>query len=93
MERTGFGVTQSCGNMGSVDVSVLRWCMWLGPWSSGVVLCMDFLCTWQVLVSVYCAERIVAHLRCTQCSNLLNHIDISGMRTLLNKNSRKLSIV
>ena len=26
------------------------------------------LCRWKVQVSVYCARRISAHLRCTQCS-------------------------
>ena len=30
---------------------------------------LDSLCRWQVQVSVYCAWRIPAHLRCTQCSN------------------------
>ena len=34
-----------------------------------------FLCRWQVQVSVYCAGRIPAHLRCTQCSILLHLID------------------
>ena len=32
---------------------------------------LDYLCRWQVQVSVYCAWRIPAHLRCTQCSILL----------------------
>ena len=32
---------------------------------------MDYLCRWQVKVSVYCAWRIPAHLRCTQCSIML----------------------
>ena len=46
-----------------------------------VVLCLcvvslDSLCRWQVQVSVYCARRIHAHLRCTQCSILLHLIDI-----------------
>ena len=36
----------------------------------------DFLCRWQVRVSVYCARRIPAHPRCTQCSILLHLIDI-----------------
>ena len=47
-ERIGFGLYQSCENMGSVGrVSVfeLRWCMWevdrgLGPGSGEVVLCL-----------------------------------------------------
>ena len=34
------------------------------------------MCRWQAQVSVYCAWRIPAHLRCTQCSILLHHMDI-----------------
>ena len=34
------------------------------------VMSLDYLCIWQVQVSVYCARRIPAHLRCTQCSIL-----------------------
>ena len=34
------------------------------------------LCRWKVQVSVYCAWRIPAHLRCTQCSILLQLMDI-----------------
>ena len=37
---------------------------------------LDSLCKWQVQVSVYCAGRIPAHLRCTQFSILLHLIDI-----------------
>ena len=37
---------------------------------------LDYLCRWQVQVSVYCAWRIPAHLRCTQCSILLHLMDI-----------------
>ena len=37
---------------------------------------LDSLCRWQVQVSVYCAWRIPAHLRCTQCSILLHLMDI-----------------
>ena len=37
---------------------------------------LDSLCRWQVQVSVYCAWRIPAHLRCTQCSILLHRMDI-----------------
>ena len=40
------------------------------------MLCLDSLCRWQVQVSVYCAWRISAHLRCTQCSILLHLMDI-----------------
>ena len=37
---------------------------------------LDSLCRWQVQVSGYCAWRIPAHLRCTQCSILLHLMDI-----------------
>ena len=37
---------------------------------------LDSLCRWQVQVSVYCAWRIPAHLRCTQCSILFHLMDI-----------------
>ena len=37
---------------------------------------LDSLCRWQVQVSVYCAWRIPAHLRCTHCSILLHLMDI-----------------
>ena len=46
-----------------------RYPMWL--WLS-----LDCLCRWQVHVSIYCARRIPAHLRCTQCSMLLYLIHI-----------------
>ena len=37
---------------------------------------LDYLCRWQVQVSVYCAWQIPAHLRCIQCSILLHLMDI-----------------
>ena len=37
---------------------------------------LDFLCRRQVQVYVYCAWRIPAHLRCTQCSILMHLMDI-----------------
>ena len=40
------------------------------------VVSLDFLCSWQVQVSVYCARRISVHLRYTHCSILLHLIDI-----------------
>ena len=40
------------------------------------VVSLDYLCIWQVQVSVNGARRIHAHLRCTQCSILLHLIDI-----------------
>ena len=45
-ERIGFGLYQSCGNIGSVGrVFWLLWCRWgvgrrLGPGSGGVVFCL-----------------------------------------------------
>ena len=87
IERIGFGLYQSCGDRGSVGhVSVF----WLRGWGVGrglgqgsgavgwcyVCVSLDSLCRWQVQVSVYCAWRIPAHLRCTQCSILLHLIDI-----------------
>ena len=46
---------------------------WVG---SVWVVNLDSLCRWQVQVSVCCARRIPAHLRCIQCSNRLHLIDI-----------------
>ena len=53
----------------------------LGPGSGAVGWCyvgvnLDYLCRWQVQVSVYCAWRIPAHLRCTQRSIMLHLMDI-----------------
>ena len=76
-ERIGCGLYQSFGNRGSVGrVSVFRLCMrrvgrglGTGPervrWCYVCMSCLDFLCRWQAQVSVYCARRINAHLRCT----------------------------
>ena len=40
-------------------------------------VCVNSLCIWQVHVSVYCARRIPAHHRCTQCS-IMSHLSISA---------------
>ena len=51
----------------------------LGGWGGVMSVCVvsrDSLCRWQVQVSAYCASRISAHLRCTQCSIPLHLIDI-----------------
>ena len=40
------------------------------------VVSPDYLCKWQVQVSVYCDWRIPAHLTCTQYSILLHLMDI-----------------
>ena len=50
-----------------------------GPGSGALGWCYVYVrCEsgWQVQVSVYCAWRIPAHLRCTQCSIVLHLIDI-----------------
>ena len=58
------------------------WCRWVMGLYQGrkrwcyVCVSLDSLCRWQVQVSVYCAWRIPAHLRCTQCSILLDLMDI-----------------
>ena len=73
------------GDVGYVSVFCLRWCWgsesgpglrgWGGVMSVfGVSLYS--LCLWQVQAYVYCARRIPAQLRCTQCSILLHLIDI-----------------
>ena len=77
MRELGLGFTNPVGTGGVLDM-----CLCLvagrgfGPGSRAVVLCLDSLCRWQVQVSVYCAWRIPAHLRCTQCSILLHLMDI-----------------
>ena len=69
-----------CGGMGGVGgewVDGLG--QGLGGWGGVMSVCavsLNFLCIWQVQVSVYCARRIPAHHRCTQCLILLHLIDI-----------------
>ena len=80
-KRIGFGLYQSCWNRGSVArLFGLRWCQRVSGWGllSYVCVCLslDSLCIWQVRVSLYCARRMPAYLRCTQCSILLHLIDI-----------------
>ena len=41
-----------------------------------IYVSLDSLCRWQVQLSIYCARRIPAHLRCTKCSIMLHLIDI-----------------
>ena len=61
-----------------------EWAAWARVWVGEVVVmyvCVvnfDYLCLWQVQVSVNCARRIPAHLRCTQCSILLSVTDIAN---------------
>ena len=40
------------------------------------IVSLDSLCKLPVQISVYCARRIPAHLRCILCSILLHLIDI-----------------
>ena len=67
-----------CGGVGGVGGEWVGG-MGLGGWGGVMSVCvvsLDYLCRWQAQVSVYCARRIPAHLRCTQCSILLHLIDI-----------------
>ena len=89
-EIIGFGLYQSSGVRGSVGHVSVFGCggvggvggEWVGGLDKGrerwgdVCVSLDSLCRWQVQVSVYCAWRIPAHLRCTQCSILLHLMDI-----------------
>ena len=59
---------------------------WVVAWARGGVMSMcvvslDYLCRWQVRVSVYCARWIPVHLRCTQCSML--YLQMSKIQTCL----------
>ena len=81
--------TFGCVAMGYVSVIWLRWC-WgrvggrFGPGSRRVGLCYVCVCCGSgcsvliagLCICMYCARRIPAHLRCTQCSIMLHHIDI-----------------
>ena len=58
--------------VGGLDKGRERW----GGVMSVRGVSLDYLCRWQVQVSVYCAWQIPAHLRCTQCSILLHLMDI-----------------
>ena len=58
--------------VGGLDHGLQEW----GGVMSVRVVSLDSLCRWHVQVSVYCARRIHAHLRYTQCSILLHLIDI-----------------
>ena len=62
---SGFVVLEQCLDAG-----------WLGGVMSMGVVNLNYLCRWQVHVSVYCARWIPSHLRCTQCSIQLHLIDI-----------------
>ena len=91
MRELGLGFTKPVGTGGVLDVCLCfvcggvvgEWveCKGLGPGSGAVGWCyvgvsLDYLCRWQFHVSVYCAWRIPAHLRCTQCSIMLHLMDI-----------------
>ena len=87
----GLGFNNSGGRWGKWDMCLSFgcggvWGEWMGGFGQGLggwgfvmsvcVVGLDYLCLWQVQVSVYCARRIPVHLRCTQCSMLLHLIDI-----------------
>ena len=62
----GLGFTNPVRTGGMWDV-----CLGCGGVMSVCFVCLDSLCRWQVQVSLYCARRIPAYIRCTQSSNLL----------------------
>ena len=66
-----------CGGVGGVGGEWV-WGLESGTvgWFYVCVVSLNSLCRWKLQVSVYCAWRIPAHLRCTQCSILLHIIDI-----------------
>ena len=72
----GLGFTNPGGTWGKWDVCLRFGRGGVGGVMSVCVLSLDSLCSCQVQVSVYCARRIHAHLRCTQYSILLYLIDI-----------------
>ena len=83
MGELGLGFTNPVGTEGVLDMCLCFGCggvggewAWTKVGNGGVVLCQDSLCRWHVQVSGYCAWRIPAHLRCTQCSILLHLRDI-----------------
>ena len=85
----GFGVANPMGTWGggctcvcgvseewvvSLDQGLEGWCY--------VCVSLDPLCGWQVHVSVYCARRIAAHLRCSHRSIMLHLIDICFLQCI-----------
>ena len=60
----------SCGGVASVGVEwVVGLVYGLGGWCGVLSVCvvsLDSLCRLQVQVTVYCARRIPAHVKCTQ---------------------------
>ena len=77
----GLGFTNSGGTWGKWDMCLCSGCIGVGgEWVSGLcqglggwggmyvcVVSLDSLCRWHVQVSIYCARKISAHFRCTQC--------------------------
>ena len=86
VEGMGVGFTNPVGTGGVWNVCLCCGGVWewvgglvqsLGGWDGVMsVVILHYLWRWQVQVSVYCARRIPAHLRCTQCSILFQLIDI-----------------
>ena len=92
MRELGLGFTNPVGTGGVLDVCLCFGCggvggvggegqgAWTRVWRGDVIsvgdVSLDSLCRWQVHVSVYCAWRTPAHLRCTQCTILLHLMDI-----------------
>ena len=75
MRGLGLGFTNPVGTWGVRDMCLScgvvcgEWVGdWIKVWDVGwcyVCVCCDYLCRWQVQVSVYCAGLIPAHLRYT----------------------------
>ena len=58
--------------VGDLEEGLEEW----GGVTSVCVVGLDYVCIWQVQVSGYCSRRIPAYIRCTQCSILLQFMDI-----------------
>ena len=98
MRGFGLGFTNPVGTGGVLDVCLCLGCSgacrldgeWVGGLDQGLegwcyvcVRCESgFSVYWQVQVSVYCAWRISAHLRYTQCSILFHLMDICFLRCI-----------
>ena len=78
------GLDQGGEWVGGLDQGREWWCY--------VSVSLDSLCRWQVQVYVYCAWRIPAHLRCTQCSILLQLMDICFLTWILMVDIRHLDL-
>ena len=76
--RGVFGVCELCGVRGLVGARLGPSYLHgrVGGVVSVCVVSLDYLCRWLDQVSIYCARRLPAQLRCTLRSILLHLIDI-----------------